>query len=110
MSSCGWRNSSRDVCVKGGNTVSTPYRTTPLKHGYFLGQCLIATGPEVIWRRVGEREHWVFSSAEEARPYFEFFKDKVDGVDFVVYEYQDADIPAAVEVAKLAQDYPIDLW
>lgn len=90
--------------------MGTTYQVKSVKHGYFLAQYLVATGPEVIWRRIGEGENWVFSSAEEARLYFEFFKDKVDGVDFVPYEYQDADIPGVVEVAKLAQDYPIDLW
>lgn len=82
---------------------------TLVKHGYFLAQELIATGPEVTWRRVGN-EGWVFASADEARPYFEYFNGKVDGVDFVPFEYQDADVPAVVEVARLAQDYSIDLW
>ncbi|MFH0797154.1 MAG: hypothetical protein V2A65_08900 [Candidatus Omnitrophota bacterium] len=85
------------------------YKVNPIRHGYFLAQELCATGAEVLWRKFGN-EQWVYSCAKDARPYFEHFKDKLNGVDFVPMVYQDQDIAGVVEVAKLAQDYAIDLW
>lgn len=84
---------------------------TPVKRGYFLPQELIITGPEVLWRRFGlQGENWIFSSAQEATPFLKHFNGKLDAVEFIPFVYQPADIPAVVEVAKVAQDYAIDLW
>jgi len=83
--------------------------TRPVKHGYFLPQEMVVTGPDVLWRTVGE-ESWILSDLKQARAYLNYFSGKIDGVEFIPFAYALEDIPRVAEIAGLAQDYPIELW
>ena len=84
-------------------------KTATLKRGYFLPQDMVVTGPDVLYRTVGN-EDWILSDMKRARNYLEYFSGKIDGVEFIPFTYEPEDIPRVAEIAKLAQDYPIELW
>lgn len=77
----------------------------PVRHGYFLPQELVVTGAE--WRH---DPGWIFSSTVEARPWFEFFRGKLEAVEFIPFVYDACELAPVVEVAKQARDYGMDLW